>query len=156
VRSRRPRERLDYALPFDQVKPVTHANTKIVTEELKRRAARPLGGTHRQVVRVRQVEEGNRHLQGAESQEVAAPKREGAQSSFIEGQPETAEEKLDGEPPTNRRAIRRLQVAKSPANGRPSTSCRTAEPREEPRTGLTATRSVVSLRLTTLFLRLQV
>ncbi len=68
-----PEKDLDFALPFDQVKPVTHQNMRRGHRRAQERPACPFGGPHRQVGGIRQVEEGDRDLQASRRRRNRCP-----------------------------------------------------------------------------------
>lgn len=112
-----PEKDLDFALPFDQVKPVTHQNTKAVSEELKSE------------LRARSAERIAKSAEFAKlKKEIDTFKQQKAKKSlplnekelkaqFSKDNAETAEEKLDGEPPDEPKSdSATYKFAKSPAN----------------------------------------
>jgi carboxyl-terminal processing protease len=112
-----PEKDLDYALPFDQVKPVTHQNMKVVTEvlknDLKARSAERIAKSAEFAKLKKDIE-----LFKVQKAKKSLPLNEKElKAQFAKDKADTAEEKLDGDPeeePKSESAT--YKFAKSAAN----------------------------------------
>ncbi|HEV8058307.1 MAG TPA: carboxy terminal-processing peptidase [Gemmataceae bacterium] len=112
-----PEKDLDYALPFDQVKPVTHEDMKRISEDLKNdlraRSAERIGKSTEYTKLKKEID--TYKVQKAKKSLPLNEKELKAQ--FAKENAETAEEKLDGEPPDEVKSDSPIyKFAKSPAN----------------------------------------
>lgn len=112
-----PEKDLDFALPFDQVKPVTHQNTKLVTEELKSELrARSADRIAKSAEFAKLKKEIDTFKQQKAKKSLPLNEKE-LKAQFSKDNAETAEEKLDGEPPDEPKSdSATYKFAKSPAN----------------------------------------
>jgi carboxyl-terminal processing protease len=112
-----PEKDLDYALPFDQVKPVTHQNMKIVTEELKNdlkaRSAERIAKSAEFAKLKKDIE-----LFKVQKAKKSLPLNEKElKAQFAKDKADNAEEKLDGDPEEETKSdSTTYKFAKSAAN----------------------------------------
>jgi len=112
-----PEKDLDYALPFDQVKPVTHQNMKLITEELKNELR---SRSAERIVKSAEFAKLKKEIENYKAQKAkkSLPLNEKElKAQFAKDNAETAEDKLDGEPPDEVKSDSpTYKFAKSPAN----------------------------------------
>ena len=112
-----PEKELDFALPFDQVKPVTHQDMKLVSEALKNdlrtRSAERIVKSAEFAKLKKEIE-----LYKVQKAKKSLPLNEKElKAQFAKDNAETAEEKLDGEPPDEPKSdTATYKFAKSPTN----------------------------------------
>jgi carboxyl-terminal processing protease len=112
-----PEKELDYALPFDQVKQVTHEDMKRITEELKSdlrtRSAQRIGKSAEFAKLTKEIDSYK-----AQKAKKSLPLNEKElKAQFAKDDAESVEEKLDGEPPDEAKSDSPVyKFAKTPAN----------------------------------------
>jgi carboxyl-terminal processing protease len=112
-----PEKDLDYALPFDQVKAVTHQDMKLVSDALKSdlrtRSAERIATSAEFAKLKKEIE-----LYKVQKAKKSLPLNEKElKAQFAKDNAENLEEKLDGEPPDEKKSDSTVyKFAKSPAN----------------------------------------
>jgi carboxyl-terminal processing protease len=112
-----PEKDLDYALPFDQVKPVTHQDMKLVSEALKNdlraRSAQRIASSAEFAKLKKEIE-----LYKVQKAKKALPLNEKElKAQFAKDNSESLEDKLDGEPPDEKKSDSSVyKFAKGPVN----------------------------------------
>jgi carboxyl-terminal processing protease len=114
-----PEKDLDFALPFDQVKAVTHKNTKLVTEELKDELrARSADRIAKSTEFAKLKKEIDTYKQQKAKKSLPLNEKE-LKAQFSKDTTESIEDKLDGDAPPDepKNDSSTYKFAKSPANG---------------------------------------